>query len=98
MANRFDKGDLVRCTGTFTTAGGAAQDPTTVKVSIRTPARVVTTYVYGVDGALVKDSTGVYHVDVDANQVGTWYVRWWATGTGQAAGESPFFVNDPKAE
>ncbi len=98
MTSRFDKGDLVRATGTFTDLAQAAQDPTTVKVSVRTPARVVTTYVYGVDAAVVKDATGVYHIDIDANQVGTWHVRWFAVGTGQAANESPFYVNDPKAE
>jgi hypothetical protein len=68
-----------------------------VKVSVRTPGRVVTTYTYGVDVAVVKDSTGNYHIDIDANAAGTWHARWFSTGTGQAAEEMEFFVNNPVA-
>jgi hypothetical protein len=45
---------------------------------------------------LVKSSTGVYYVDVDANAEGPWPVRFYSTGTGQAAEEDIFYVEDSR--
>lgn len=97
MASSYDIGDLVRVSGAFTTAAGVAQDPSVVKCSVRTPAAVVTTYTYGTDAALVKDSTGNYHVDVSAAAIGWYYYRWFSTGTGQAGDEGWFEVTDARA-
>lgn len=93
----YDQGDLVRAEGVFTNAAGTAIDPTAVKVTVRRPGGQVATYVYGTDAAVVKDSTGNYHIDIDAHSPGTWYYRWWSTGTGQAAGERAFQVAPAKA-
>jgi len=94
MASEYDNGDLVRVTGTFTNAAGAAVDPTAVLFKVKAPNGQTTTYTYGTDAALVKESTGVYYVDVNANQSGKWRVRWYSTGTGQAATEDFFTVRD----
>jgi len=93
MANTYDTGDLVRVTGTFTTAAGVALDPTALYLKYKNPAGTVTTLTYGVDAAVVKDSTGVYHVDISATTAGVWMYRWYSTGTGQAAEEHWFTVN-----
>lgn len=92
MTTTYDKGDLVRAAAAFTTTAGAATDPSAVFAKYTTPAGTVTTLTYGVDAALVKDSTGNYHVDIDASSVGTWTYRFYSTGTGQAAAEGEFFV------
>lgn len=92
MANIYDIGDLVRVTGTFTNAAGTAIDPTTVKAQIMDPSGNVSTLVYGTDVAVVRDSAGVYHTDISIDEAGHWQVRWYATGTGQSAGESYFQV------
>ena len=42
--------------------------------------------------ALVKDSTGVYHLDVSASAVGQWYYRWEGTGAVEQADEGTFVV------
>lgn len=97
MATSYDLGDLVRVSGAFTTAAGVAQDPSVVKCSVRSPAGVVTTYTYGTDPELMKDSTGNYHIDVSAATIGTYYYRWFSTGTGQAADEGWFEVIDARA-
>jgi len=93
MSTTYDVGDLVRCTGTFTNAAGTAVDPTAVSFMLRAPSGTETTYTYGVDAELVRDGTGVYHVDVDADEEGAWYYRFESTGTGQAAEESRFYVD-----
>lgn len=92
MANTYDLGDLVRCSGTFTDATSILVDPTVVKASIQNPAGTDTTYTYGTDAALVRDSAGAYHVDVSATSAGRWYYRLYSTGTGQASGEGYFDV------
>lgn len=93
MANEYDKGDVVRCSATFTNAAGTPIDPTAVIFKFKTPASAITTYTYGVDAELVKDDTGDYHVDIDANAVGVWAYRFYSTGTGQAADEDIFVVD-----
>ncbi len=90
--NVYDNGDLVRCTGTFTTAAGVVQNPAAVLCKYMTPAGTTTTLTYGVDAALVRASTGIYYVDVNANASGIWKYRFYSTGNGQAAGESSFRV------
>lgn len=91
--NRYHLGDLVRVSGVFTNAVGTAVNPTVVNLSFRNPSGNETTYIYGTDAALVKDSTGNYHVDIDADEAGIWHYRWWSTGTGQAAEAVKFIVH-----
>jgi len=91
--NTYDKGDVVRVTGAFTNAAGAAQDPSTVRFKFKDPANTVTTYTYPTDAQLVRDSTGNYHVDVDASISGEWDYRWEGSGAvGKSAGEGKFEV------
>ena len=83
---RFDIGDRVRITATFTDLAGAVADPTTVALTVKAP-----------DGTLTspsnsKDSTGVYHADVNPDASGTWWYRWTGTGALVAAEEGTFSV------
>ena len=89
----YDIGDLVQVTSVFTNSAGTAIDPTTVSIQVKggTDA-TVTTYVYGTDAALVKDSTGHYHCNISVTSSGQWHYRWVSTGTGQAAEEGYFNV------
>lgn len=93
MANTYDKGDLVRVSAAFTSAG-AAIDPTTVTAKVRDPSGNVTTLVYLTDGALVRDAAGAFHTDVNADEAGVWTYRFASTGTGQAAAEGTFRVRE----
>jgi hypothetical protein len=51
---------------------GTLADASTLTATITPPYGTATTYTYGVDGALVRDSTGVYHVNVALTLRGTW--------------------------
>jgi len=96
--NRYDLGDLVTVRGVFThPTTGNTFDPSVVKLSVRTPGGVVTTYVYGDGDTIVKDSTGRYHAKVDGIAAGHWHYRWWSTGDGQAAEEKHFEIRAAKA-
>ena len=81
-------GDGFRLVGTFT-VGGVATDPTTVVFQLRDPDEIIITYTYGVDAEVVKDSTGVYHLDVVVSKPLTWWYRIVGTGTCIAALEIP---------
>jgi len=88
--NTYDVGDLLRVVGTFTDSAGAVQDPTVIKLSTKDPAGTVTTYTYvaSPEADIFKTATGIYYSDIDLSSAGTWYYRWWSTGTGQASGET----------
>jgi uncharacterized protein YfaS (alpha-2-macroglobulin family) len=94
----YDAGDVVPCSFAVNNSAGTAADPTGLTFKIRSPAGTVTTYTYGTDSQLVKDSTGRYHVDwpvpAAAASEGLWSVRFEATGTNACAGEASFRVRD----
>lgn len=93
--NHYDLGQLVRITGTFTDSGGTVTDPATVIFAYKAPGDTAATeYTYGVDAEVVNSGTGVYYVDLDLDEVGTWYYRFYSTGTGQAAEESRLIVQE----
>lgn len=96
MANSYDLGDLVRVTAVFTNSSGTAIDPTVVICKYKDPSGNTTTLTYGTDVALVKDSVGNYHTDINCDEAGDWLYRWYSTGTGQAAEQHWFRVEAAK--
>lgn len=87
----YNKGDLVRITGTFANAAGTNLDPDTVFFQVKDPAGVITLYTYG-SSAVVRLSAGIYYLDVSVGTAGTWAYRVYSTGNGQAAGDNYFSV------
>lgn len=72
-------------------------DPDTLSVWVTDPAGVETEYVYGDDVEVVRDAVGEYHIDIDANQSGVWYVGFYGGGDGQAADEIQLTVREPQS-
>lgn len=95
MADPFDIGDCVRATATFTNSSGVVADPTAVAVSFLDPEGVKT-IVSG--GSVVKDSTGVYHVDIVPEKAGVYWVRFDGTGAVIAAEEVQFTVRSKRVQ
>ena len=93
MANEYEVGDAVRCAGAFANIAGTAVDPENIHFQHRDPAGNITSLKYLLDVAVVKDSTGNYHVDVDADEAGDWWYRFYGLandGSFQGADETPF--------
>jgi hypothetical protein len=94
----YDVGDKPEVSVIFTTRAGVAADPTGVTCTIETPLGTETTYTYGTDAAVVKDSTGHYHLDVNATDLTSpdgdriWNYRWRGTGAIVASEEGSFTV------
>ncbi|HJT63078.1 MAG TPA: hypothetical protein VJ797_15520 [Burkholderiales bacterium] len=89
-------GDLRRVTAVFKNDAGTATDPTAVSFKYTKPSGTTTTLVYLTDAALVKDSTGNYHVDLSVTEAGWWHYRFIGTGAVQAVEDGEFMVS-PKA-
>lgn len=90
MGNVWDKGDEVRCEVEFTDVDDAPTDPDSVFCKVKNPLGVITSFQYVTDPELVKVTTGNYYLDVDVDEVGMWYYRFYSTGNGKAAGEKRF--------
>lgn len=65
----------------FTDSNGSAVDPTGVVFIAQAPDGTQTTYTYGTDAELVKDSTGNYHVNWKFTSSGDWWYSFEATGS-----------------
>lgn len=78
----YNPGDIVRVYTDpgFTNAAGALADPTTITMRWRVAGGVETSWVYGTNAEVVKDSTGVYHADIPITTVGLHYYQWEGTG------------------
>ena len=101
--NVYKKGSLLKVQGTYKDSAGTVLDPTVVKLSVKDPSGNVLSSTYGSgtgsSGYLIeKTSVGIYTAEVDLDESGTWYYRWWSTGTGQASEELSFIVEDVEAE
>jgi len=90
--NTYQKGDDIDCFADFRSAAGTYMDPAAVYCKVQDPDGTETTYTYGESANLVRLDTGKYRCRVDANMSGTWFYKWYSTGTGKAAGESEFVV------
>jgi hypothetical protein len=93
--NQYVKQSLVRCSVTFRDATGALADPTSITFYYASAAAPTSrlTYLYGTDAQLVRDSLGVYHVDLVPLVPGTWTYGFIGTGTVAIALEAQFQVN-----
>lgn len=79
-------GDLERVDITnITNAAGVVTDPTALTLKVKVPAGTVTTYTYGVDVIVVKDSVGNYHADIPITAAGRWSYAWEGTGAATVA-------------
>jgi hypothetical protein len=89
--NRYAVGQPVKLTFTFNPSAPA--DPGTVVAKTRDPHGTLTTYTYGVDAALVRESQGVYALTVTPTLRGLWWYRGEGTAPAEAAAEASFEVS-----
>lgn len=85
-------GDWPKFTATFTDINDTPTDPSTITFKFRNEYRTATSYVYGTDSEVTKDSTGVYTARVQMDYPGTMFVRVESDSTFGAAYEDEFEV------
>lgn len=81
----------VRLTVTFQ-YDSADTDPTTVVFESIAPDGTTTSYTFGTDAEVVKEATGVYYVDLELPDSGTYYWRFYGTGAVKASEEGEIQV------
>lgn len=98
--NAYQIGDVIRLTAEFRReSDDALVDPTNVKfmwIKPSTPT-TITTKIYATDIEVIRDSLGVYHIDISITESKRWYVRAEGYGANNAgAQESEFEVEDSR--
>lgn len=91
MITKYDYGNKLRSTVTFTDIDGDPIDPSAVMLKYKDGDGTITTLTYGVSG-ITKLSTGVYYADISLVVAGRWKRRWYSTGTGQASTPEDEFI------
>lgn len=92
MTDSYDIGDSRRFSVAFTDINGAAADPSAIAFKMVEPDGTETSYVYGTDSELVKDSLGNYHVDWVFSKAGRHIIRFEGTGAVTAAEQDEVYV------
>src|SRR5262245_59455198 len=90
--HRYDEGDLVRIDAEFRTHLDVLADPGTVSLRYIKPDGTLVTLEYPTDTDLVRDSLGVYHVDVTVDMAGDWAYNWTSTGAVTSSESAKFTV------
>lgn len=89
--NRYVPGNTIRLTGEFF-EDDVPKDPTGVVLIVREPDGIRVTYELGVDPEVRQAATGIFHVDIFADKVGTWWYRWEGTASTFTAQEHFFSI------
>lgn len=92
----FQIGDKIRLTATFRDVGRFLADPDTVRFRFKQECNAETAYVYLTDSQIVRDSVGVFHVDLALTAQGEWWFRWEGDGTLAGAIEKALEVDPSK--
>lgn len=91
MSTNYLVGQVARLSVAITDMGGAAADPGALRLKVKTPAGVTTTYTVG--AGIVHDGVGANHFDLALSEVGTWAWRWEADAPNAGADEGLLYVN-----
>lgn len=86
------KGQILRIGVEFRDNAGDLEDPTTLVFSYRVDQGTITKFTYGEDVELVRDSLGVFYIDVSLSTSGTYAYSFMAGGVIENAIEDSFKV------
>jgi hypothetical protein len=91
----FEPVTRVRVRAKIRSLEGALTDPTQLVFSIQEPDENVTSYTWGIDSEVVKESDGEFYVDWEADQPGLHRYKWQANGAVQVAFGGAFNIREP---
>lgn len=87
----YDVGEIAVIEDTID-VDGVLTDPSTLTISYRKPNGTEVTKTYGTDPEVVRQSVGVYHLNVTCDSAGEWAGRVSASGLASGAGETSWHV------
>jgi hypothetical protein len=89
----FATGTEVRLHGKFYGPSGALADPTTVTLTVRSPAGAVSISTYA--ASVNRLGVGEFYKDLELTSPGVWAVRWEGDGAVNVAGEEELIALRP---
>lgn len=89
--NEYRQGTDVICEAKFRGPNKTLVDPASVTFKVKDPSNNVEVFVFGADAEVIKLSTGVYYMAVDADEDGDWAYGGYGTGP-KSADEDVFRV------
>jgi hypothetical protein len=92
--NTYNPDQGITVSTTFRDPAGELADPTDVYLDVRRhPDADGTTYTYGTDPEVVRDSEGAYSALLEGpHEAGTWYYGWRGTGAVVGAEQGAYLV------
>lgn len=90
--NQYDLGDLIELSAIFKDRDLVLADPSSVTLKVKPPSGTVSTFT----GEIVNDSVGLYHMDYEPDEVGSYSYKFYGTGNVHAAEEGVFYVRAEK--
>lgn len=84
-------GEVATFSNQIVDGAGLAADPGALRLLVKSPAGVVTTYDYGAS-AMVREAEGSYALDLALGLAGIWAWRWEASAPNAAAAEGMLLV------
>ena len=79
MYDKITVGETVKFTANISNLKNKLEDPVGIMFKIKDPLGVLTTYLYGTDAQLLKDSLGKYTIDLILPIAGKYKIRWETT-------------------
>lgn len=80
--SKYFVGAAMSLSVSFTDSDVTPSDPITVVLKLRSPNGQLSTYTYGTDANVTKQSAGNYSATVTPNCAGRWFTRWEGTDAG----------------
>jgi hypothetical protein len=91
----YDLNDTARLSVNFK-VNGVLTNPTAITATVRKPSGTTTVYTTATSPAIVNDGTGLYHLDITADQARQWAYKFVGTGTAADTGPGVFYTRpDP---
>lgn len=87
----YQLGDVIKLSANFQN-NSVDVDPSAVTLKVKSPVGTISSYVYGTDSELVKDSVGDYSLNYTPSLEGRYAFRWVSTGTNAGADEGFFDI------
>ena len=94
--NGFEPTSRIRIRARIKNWDGDLANPTTLQCTVHEPDGTNTTFVWNTDTELVRESTGEFYIDWDADQSGLHKYRWQAGGTIVAAFGGSFNIRQSR--
>lgn len=92
IETNFVIGAVAKIAATIKNDAGVLADPSAFRLRVKSPSGVLTNYVFGSAGEVIKDAVGTYHALIPLTEAGRYTYRWEADAPNAGAFEGVITV------